>query len=222
MKFSDITNNIKKIENQKTHAKKLLEAVSEHFEFALIAGGAPRNWAYNRPANDFDIYVCRKAGLIHSEQTKVDKKIAKSIKVLGKQFGFGANRAAQGVVINSNAYAGFILNSLYDFGSRDEESNDHQNCQFIVIDDYDNRVHDEKSLSERIFATYDFGICMTSMDKDGNFYNDQLFESDVANKTFTCNIRELRRNNNSGMKKLVERFHKMEDYFPDHKMRIME
>lgn len=213
MKLSNISDNLKQVANQKVHAREILAKVSKHFEFALIAGGAPRNWAYNRPANDFDIYVCRKKD--YNNQDKIDKDIAKSVKALGDEFGFGENRAA--CVVNSNAYGGFILHSLYDFKHEQEEN---QDCQFIIIDDNAGFVKDLKSFALQIFSTYDFGICMTSMDKDGAFHNHPMFDEDFKNKTFTVDIQQLRRNNSSGMRKLVERFEKMEKYFPDHKMRI--
>lgn len=219
MKISEIAHNFQEIEKQKEQAKSILADISKHFKFALIAGGAPRNWSYNRKANDLDFYVCREV-VYGQEQKSIDNAIAKSVKELSGAFGFGENKAAS--VVNSNVYGGFILNSLYDFQVATEayEDSSMQNCQFIIIDDTSGDVKDLESFSNRIFSTYDFGICMTSMDKDGNFYNDPLFETDRTNKTFTVNIRELRRNNNSGMKKLVERFEKMETYFPDHKMRI--
>jgi len=225
MKISEIANNFQKIERQKEQTKALLTEISENFEFALVAGGAPRNWAYNRPANDIDIYVLRKIPLIKgrysvkkdsSAQEEIDKNIAKAVLQLSEKYGFSQNRAC--TTINSNAYGGLILNSLYDFKIGD------QDCQFIIVDDnmwwQDIQVKDLESFANRIFATYDFGICKTAMDKDGSIIKHPDFISDFENNTFTCNIKELRRNNTSGMKKLVERFEKMEKYFPNHKMRI--
>ena len=88
----------------------------------------------------------------------------------------------------------------------------------VMTMDFDDYVYNFQSFSERIFMTYDFGICMTSMDKYRNFYNSELFDKDVENQTFTVNIKQLRRNNDAGMAKLVERAEKMESYFPNHKM----
>ena len=225
MKFSEIANNIQEIERQKDLSKELLLEISEYFDYALVAGGAPRNWTFGKTANDIDIYVLRERDSF--KQKEIDKKIAKSVMALSKKYGFGKNRAS--MTVNSNVYGGFILNSLYDFkvpGTPSDEGDlikkNSQDCQFIIIDDGgDESVYNNKSFSERIFSTYDFGICMTSVDKDGNIYNSPMFEKDVRNKTFTCNVRELRRNNNSGLQKLVERFEKMENYFPSHSMRII-
>lgn len=216
MKIAEIANNLQTVEQQKKRAKKLLTEISENFEYALVAGGAPRNWAYNRSANDLDIYVCRKKGKL---QKDIDSKIDAGVKKMGDKYGFNSENNKAVDVVNSNAYGGFILNALYDFSIFDDEEK--QNCQLIIIDDTADMVKDLKTFSQRIFMTYDFGICMTSMDKDGNFYNDEMFETDIKNKTFTVNVRELRRNNNAGLQKLVERFEKMEKYFPDHKMRIV-
>lgn len=226
MKFSEITNNIQSIEKQKDLAKSLLNEVGEYFEFALLAGGAPRNWAFGKPANDLDIYVLRQIN--YGQQKAIDKKIAEGVKSLSAKYNLGKNRASQ--TINSNIYGGFILNSLYDFSipittkiGEDTVVNN-QDCQLIIIDDtkcsYDEPVKSSKDFSQRIFSTYDFGICMTSIDKNGDQFNSHIFHSDVNNKTFTCNIKEFRRSNPAGMKKLVERFEKMQSYFPDHKMKI--
>lgn len=229
MKFSEITNNIKEVEQQKDLSKSLLSEVNEFFDYALVAGGAPRNWTFGRPANDIDIYVLRKVD--HNNQKAIDKKVAEGVKTLSAKYGLGENRASR--TINSNVYGGFILNSLYDFkapltisvnedGSVEKKD---QDCQLIIIDDLHawdiDCVKNLESFSKRIFSTYDFGICKTSVDKDGNIYNDPMFDSDIKNKTFTCNIREFKRNNTAGLKKLVERFEKMERYFPDHKMRVV-
>lgn len=219
-KISNIFNNIKSVDIQKEHAKSILKQFSENFEFVLIAGGAPRNWSFNRIANDLDIYVCRKIDRNFKSQVENDKLIADGIKNISNIFGtLGENKVKTDQ--NSNFYGGFILSHLYDFSVPiPEEKGNKQNCQLIIIDDTNKSVHDLKSFSEKIFITYDFGICMTSMDKDGNFYNSPLFDTDKKNKTFTVNIKELKRNNSAGMSKLVSRFEKMERYFPDHKMRI--
>jgi len=226
MRLSDITNGLQKeqIEPQKDHAKRILKEVSENFDYALIAGGAPRNWSFNILANDFDIYVSRKICCNEEEQKEVDENIQNGIDHLSSIFGsLGENRANK--EISSNPYGGLILSHLYDFIAPEfpdcsSHSQKKQKCQLIVIDDHSEDIIDFDSFSKRIFSTFDFGICMTSMDKDGNFYNSPMFNRDKKNKTFTVNISQLKRNNQSGMEKLVERFEKMEQYFPDHKMRI--
>lgn len=224
MKISQIANRLQGVEAQKENARNILIDVSKNFEYALIAGGAPRNWAYNRLANDFDIYVCRKVSDHMPEQREVDENIQNGIDYLSDIYGsLGDNLANK--QISSNPYGGLILSHLYNFQAKSISSvgfseKEKQNCQLIIIDDYNEEVVDCESFADRIFKTYDFGICMTSMDKDGNFYNSPIFESDKENKTFTVNIKQLKRNNQAGMEKLVERFNKMEKYFPDHKMRI--
>lgn len=46
------------IEIQKHQASQLLTEIRTFVdEKAIIAGGAPRNWLYNKPANDLDIYL---------------------------------------------------------------------------------------------------------------------------------------------------------------------
>ncbi len=217
MKFSNIAKTLQVVEQQKEKAKDILFDINLKFQYALVAGGAPRNWSFNRPANDLDIYVLRKKSYLLDEQKKIDKEFEKTIKEISQTYSFGPNKAYEKT---SNAYAGFILHGLHDFTTKLENGME-QKCQFIIIDDdREYNISDMKSFSDRIYQTYDFGICMTAMDKYGNFYNSPVFEEDKKNKTFTCNIKEFRRNNNAGMQKLVERFEKMEEYFPDHKMRI--
>lgn len=48
--------NKKIIKKQKALAEELLERLS-FYGNAIIAGGAPRNWWFNRPANDLDIFI---------------------------------------------------------------------------------------------------------------------------------------------------------------------
>lgn len=212
MRLSSISGKIKTISSQKENAKSILADLSSYFDYVLLAGGAPRNWAHGMEANDFDIYVCRKVFHDTEKQIEYDKKLTEKIDILGKKYGFDPSKK-ENKEVSSNAYGGRILHSLYSFEHENE-------CQLIVIDDNNNQVNSLDSFAARIFMTFDFGICMTSMDKDGNMYNAPLFEEDYKNKTFTVSIKELKRNNEAGMRKLVERFHKMEKYFPKHKMRI--
>lgn len=199
------------LETQKILANKILLSLSEKFQYVLLAGGAPRNWAYNKLANDLDFYVLRhRTGKKYQE--KIDNQIQETLKEL--PFNFGENKAKK--LKHSNPYGDFILNGLYDF------SVDRQNCQLMIInDEIRNPVYSIKSFSERIFKTYDFGLCKTSMDVNGHYYNDPMFDIDYQNNTFTANVKEFKRNNEAGLNKLIERFQKMESYFPDHKMRII-
>jgi len=229
MKILDVFSKFQKIEEQKKQAKQILEEASQFFDFVLIAGGAPRNWAHQMPANDLDIYVCRKP-----DCEDIDERTDNGVKSFSMLYPtMGDNRAK--TEKSSNEYSHFILNGLYDFSLkssspsssqglniiRNRIENEEQKCQLIIIDDTSNLIKDLDSFAKKIFKTFDFGICMTSMDKDGNFYNSPLFETDKKNKTLSINIKELRRNNQAGMLKLVERFEKMEKYFPSHKMRIV-
>ena len=217
MKLSNITNNIQNsilIVEQKKCAINLLSEISKHFD--CVAGGAPRNWEFNMPANDLDIYVPRRIG---GNQKEIDRKIANAVKGMSEKYGFGENKAFGSTV--SVTYGGFILHSLYDF-STDISPEKKQNCQFIIIDGkYGINMSNSEDFANRIFRTYDFGICKIAMDKDGNIIKNNDFEEDVKNKTFTCNIREFKRNNEAGLNKLVQRFEKMQNYFPDHKMKIV-
>lgn len=53
------TKNIQEIENQKQIAAEIIDILrSNGHSEAIIAGGAPRNWDFGRPANDLDVYVC--------------------------------------------------------------------------------------------------------------------------------------------------------------------
>lgn len=226
MKLENIAKHLNTIEAQKTETKALLAEVNKYFTYALVAGGAPRNWNFGRAANDIDIYVLRSKS--DTNQQEIDKKIAIGVQKLSEMYGFGENKAA--TTINSNAYGGMILNSLYDFqvemgaADYDKEKNLYrknlQKCQFIIIDD-DGSTHDLESFSRRIFSTYDFGICMTSMDSEGRTYSSPLYNEDIQNKTFTCQVKEFKRNNNAGLQKLVERFCKMQNYFPDFRMKLV-
>lgn len=209
MKILDITSNLQKVEEQKKHAKRLLADLSGYFDNVLIAGGAPRNWTYNRPANDFDIYIARSNNAMYGDG---EKNFIRNVKKVSNIYNLGPNKVV-GTQL-SNAYGGFILNSLYDF------VDEGQSCQLIVIDDCYDECGSLHGLANKIYMTYDFGICKTAMDKDGNFYHNQSFLEDKENKTFTVKVKEFKRNNEAGMRKLVERFEKMERYFPDHKLRI--
>lgn len=54
-----------KIEEQKVVAKKVLEKIKIVDPYALLAGGAPRDWYFGNPCNDLDIYYYSNTMTIH-------------------------------------------------------------------------------------------------------------------------------------------------------------
>jgi uncharacterized LabA/DUF88 family protein len=213
--------NIEAINSQKEQALNILKDVSNNFDFVLLAGGAPRNWQFGKLAKDLDIYVCKLNDFDGDQFRKdeIEKQTLNSIEKIGNIYGeLGPNEAK--IQTSSNVYSGLVLSHLYNFSVPKANQTKRQDCQLIVIDGDSSEIKNMKSFSRLIFKTYDFGICMTAMDKNGVFYNSPMFESDKKNKTLTVNIRQLKRNNSKGMEKLVSRFEKMEKLFPEHRMRI--
>jgi len=224
MKIFQAFENIEAINFQKQQALNILKDVSNNFDFVLLAGGAPRNWQFGKLAKDLDIYVCK---LIDNDgdefrKDEIEKQTLKSLEGVVATYGeLGPNEAK--VQASSNVYSGLVLSHLYNFSVPkiyELNNSNSQDCQLIIIDGDSSEIKDIESFSRLIFKTYDFGICMTAMDKNGNFYNSKMFELDKKNKTLTVNISQLKRNNSKGMEKLVSRFEKMEELFPDHRMRI--
>ncbi len=55
-----INNNVMTVADQEAYALKLLDTISIIDPDAIVAGGAPRDWHYNRLAKDLDIFIVGK------------------------------------------------------------------------------------------------------------------------------------------------------------------
>lgn len=219
MKIVDVIKNYKKVNKQKSEALEILKSFDNKYKFVLLLGGAPRNWYYNKPANDLDIYI-----YLDNEEKRVESNpyrksleivpnvnqtSEEKIKRINKEI-----RIEKDLAKKTNRYNNKKIVHLYD-GMYKE-----QHIQLIFIKS-NKQIKTKKQFAETIFSTFDFGICMIGMDSDGKTYQHQMFKEDVYNKTFSVRTRDLMRNNPDGAKKLAERFRKMELLFPNHKCRII-
>ena len=67
------------IEQQKQTAKKVLSKIKALDSCAIIAGGAARDWYFNNPANDIDIFYFHEEGNWYLDNVRREVAILKSI-----------------------------------------------------------------------------------------------------------------------------------------------
>jgi len=161
--LSNTKNTFQKIENQKKVAVDILYmlAKNNHPE-AVVAGGAPRNWEFGKPANDIDIYLCRP--LLETELSNLIG--VDSYKTLGKKYdGYGLKEISR------------VLETSFG-GTK---------VQFISID---RKYKNSKNFAHHVFRTFDFGICKIGWTPEG-FIKSKEFEYDKENKTLTINMSNI-------------------------------
>lgn len=142
---------------------KHLESHNPGVDF-YVAGGAPRDWYFNRKVNDVDIYLGKEA--------KLKKQVIKQAFIAA---GIAVNSVFTNDKTTTSSYRGRVTQNPntaikkvteVNFGLRTNSG--YQNISFDVI-----RLHKLDSFSD-IFKTYDCDICMIGY-KDGSFYLSQLF-----------------------------------------------
>lgn len=208
MNLNEIVKNIKKpiyekIENQRSLCRTILQGLREngHPE-AIVAGGAPRNWDFGRPARDLDIYIS--APFYEKELKKIPcfEHIVLE-KVSNKKFMDSLGEL-----------------SAYDYFESNHQILDVQETNFrgtkIQIITIDKKFNFPEDFASHIFKTFDIGICKIAWNDLLGILKSLSFVSDRENKTLTVDMGEL-----ETPKNLPSRLEKMEEYFPDHKVKII-
>lgn len=176
--------------NQKALALSVLKKVGALDPMAVIAGGAPRNWFYNKPARDLDIYFRSFANTILSRQTQLEAVGLSLSKENVKE------REEQG-------YPSGIM-SIQDIEC------EKINVQLIFL-------RQDILPGEFVFSKFDCGPSQIYADLYGTVATSGLFEEDHKNNTVTFELSNL---DDLQTKRLGLRIAKMERYFPDRKIII--
>lgn len=210
MNLNEIVKNIKKpiyekIEDQRKICRTILQGLREngHPE-AIVAGGAPRNWEFGRPARDLDIYIS--APCYEKQLKKIPCFEDIVLESVSKK-----SWSWDGLITKVSASDHFESNhQILDVQEADYKGT---KIQIITID---KKFNGPEDFASHIFKTFDIGICKIAWNDLLGILKSLSFVSDLENKTLTVNMGELETPRN-----LPSRLEKMEEYFPDHKVKII-
>lgn len=187
-----------RILNQKKIADEIL-AIGAGRDICL-AGGAPRNWFSGIPANDLDFFIM-------GGNFRPPELWAKNIKTIGSSDSLSDDWSG------SFKKKTILIDKVVQFNVEGET------IQFIHLNQNECRNLSILTAADFAFDTFDFDICKV-------FYNNKLVvlsgpaKYDFQNKTLTIrmgNILKFQR-----IKTLPGRAAKIQGYYPDHKIRILE
>lgn len=168
MKLNKIFENKKTIKKQQKVALKVLRNLKKNgYKDVVLAGGAPRNWAFGKPANDLDIYV----------RGHFDASISSLI--------VGGNDKFKSLAGTSRRYYGGMknLNGVVETISGDVK------IQIISTPcDFSKDIN-------KLFQRFDFGVCKIAWDENG-YHASEEFLNDKNNKTLTINKFDYTKFNN--------------------------
>ena len=146
------------IENQKSIADEVLSLCENLDPTCIIAGGAPRDWFFDNPAKDLDVFMYFRPDLLKAQILKLLKKhICSTIEPLGWQDREGFNYER-----NPNIFA------VYEFVYKGEK------VQLILL----------KKPSWNIVDEFAFNICKAWY-KNSRCYYTRDFMNDYKFKTIT-------------------------------------
>lgn len=183
------------MEEQMKRAEFVLGCIQVFWPEAVIAGGAPRDWYFNRVAKDIDIYL-------QADSQDID------VAELGIMF--------SGCVIRKlgNSYSEAEDDNFIKY-VYEVEGFMGLDLQFIFCDF---KLNPEKSVHQQVVDQFDAGICMITWDGQGPFNADPKFHRDEEDKTITiheggCTTAQLKRS-------VEKHLPKLRSYFPDYKVII--
>lgn len=206
-----------KIKHQKNVAKQVLEILhhssgtSHTFKTrcpeAIIAGGAPRNWWFNKPANDLDFYIkgyldtCtleRLSQLSTTDCQTARHKYSEAIKTIN----YVSTYTIEGISVQ------IICVELPNIIGNIECTNHGDGA----------RTECPRCFANFVFETFDFGICKIAQSEPsgGTCFQHPDFINDYRDKTLTLRLNEFEKFQYFG--NLPERLKKMQKYFPGHKV----
>lgn len=171
----------------------------------ILAGGAPRNWSFIRPARDLDIYVSYPfdaSGLKNTLQIEGEVKTlvnAKDLEICDCNFGEKCSLCT-------------YKRSTKSIQKVQEVTIKGEKVQFIIINKW---FKNDLDFSKYIFKGFDFGICKIAW-KAWKSIMSEDFINDKKNKTLTLKMGEISEFNN--VDKIPERTEKILSYFPDFKV----
>ena len=191
---------------QKEVANKVLRVLHQYFDrSAILAGGAPRNWDHDLPANDLDIYLRHSLG---SNFLRVFETLWNTCyndietDVTGTTLDFSKPRKH-----SEEEYKGANI----DIVRIDNLNIGGITVQFMCVN--------EKPVcyfEELITNSFDVGICKISYNEYRGILKDSAYISDVVNKTITVFTKGL---SDYQLKHcLTKHVPKMQDYYPDHRL----
>lgn len=181
------------IKKQKKLATEVLDKIFIMDPDVQIAGGAPRNWAYDKPARDIDVFF-RSFG-------RYNGTAEKQLDLLGFKGGEYAD-----VEKKKMGYPEGIK-TIKNYKYFNKEQTEHIDVQFIVLEK-------DVSIFKFIKDKFDCNSCKISMGHYEEIVTDE-FMSDHFNDTLTFDVSNLDANQ---VKRLAERKAKMLKYFPDRKV----
>jgi hypothetical protein len=225
---------------QKEIAAEILGLLSQngHPE-AVVAGGAPRNWAEYKAANDLDIYIR------HNEKEVPISKRRKDdcFDIFGKL----KSKYSIGSIKTESTYDGdldeSVISNVHTFEVDDQEvqiieldtksfnfqnyrcrkCRDRINVLKGITPDYlqerefanvINRCSED--FAKKVFDTFDFGICKVAQDKSRTQFEHVDFREDFRNKTFTLRTASL--DTMPGIERLQKRLNKLRQKYPAHQV----
>lgn len=171
---------------------------------AKIAGGAARDWFFGNEARDIDIF-CENFNLSAFQKminTIGDSLYGAKICPASKK----ANKASYGILPKNQSLV------LMDYSEKFEVWD-------VKFRGLDIQIIDTKHISiDTHISTFDFGINMISVDRDGVFIKTPEFNNDYLNMTLT--IYPSRNSDPDQSSKLYKRYEKMKTKFPNFKLEM--
>lgn len=104
---------LQKIKDQKKAADYILSKIRQFYPSAIVAGGAPRNWVYNTPANDIDVYF-HSDDEISVVMDKLDQCGINKIDVVFQDYDNLDEKEENNSTINKDIYYVSIFNITFD------------------------------------------------------------------------------------------------------------
>lgn len=164
------------LEKQKDIASNLLSAFRLIDPFAMVAGGAPRDWYFNRLANDLDIYV----RLPNHNTIGLVENLAKML---------GITKFHVLAKTTDTSYAE-LPNLKWVF----EGYYDGEKVNIMVM---------EKGVGEEIIKDFDVAICKTWFDGIQSHYHDEF---EFCIKTRVCVVHERYTGKEAHVQRMAQRF----------------
>lgn len=180
--------NLVMVEEEKKLAQEIMQKLG--ISSCVLCGGAPRNWMYNRPANDFDIYVS------YNGRIPLKEVVSQNLEVINDK------------IIEINCYE--EVDNIEEIFGVIELEYKRKKVQVISFGHFKTK----EDLYNAVIDSFDFNICKIGMFANGCSTYGPDFAQDFRNKTLTIDM-ECMYDQPSSMPK---RFEKMQKYFPDHKI----
>lgn len=164
------------IENQKEYARNLINLLKNVDPFVMIAGGAPRDWHFNKLANDLDIYM----RLPNHNTVALVTDLARST---------GIEKFQPIAKVKESTYAELPnLSAVYEGYYRGMKVN------LMVM---------SKGVGIEIVKDFDVGICKIWLDATGTHYHDEF---EFCLRTRVCVVHPNYTGKEAHVRKMAQRF----------------